>query len=110
MQRITPTDRLIETVRRRLAARASTLRQSQPAGRAGGLQRAGAVARTGGISGRALTRAVVEGVLVDEFGEALVNEPRFQQVVERVTDALSGDADAESITERALDKLRTAGL
>jgi hypothetical protein len=45
------------------------------------------------------TRLVIEAILVEEFGQAVVAEAAFQQLVDEVTDAVSTDAElGEDIT------------
>jgi hypothetical protein len=61
----------------------------------------------GGLDDRRLKRALIEDILTDQFGTALVNDARFQQVVDQVTEAIDADADGAAILSRVVDDLRT---
>jgi hypothetical protein len=59
-----------------------------------------------GLDDRRLKRALIEDILTDQFGTTLVNDARFQQVVDQVTDAIDGDAEGAAIFSRVVDDLR----
>jgi hypothetical protein len=59
-----------------------------------------------GLGDRRLKRALIEDILTDQFGTALVNDAQFQQVVDQVTDAIEADAEGAAIFSRVVDDLR----
>lgn len=65
-----------------------------------------AVAAIGGLDDRQLKRALIEDILADQFGPALRNDARFQQVIDRVTEAIEADAGGAALFERAVAGLR----
>ncbi len=110
MDPISNTDRLVLLLRQRLAQQ----KLSRPVGRSpapapargGSLEAVRAVARTGARDDRQLKRALVQTILSDQFGQDMVNEARFQQLVARVSDALAADPDSARLLDGALDELR----
>jgi len=105
---ISNADRLAAILRQRLAERSRTDRAG-PRGTStarGGqaIDRVDALAATGDRSGRAPRRLLVETILSEELGPHLLNDPGFQQVVDRVVDAIEGDAAAADLLERAVDE------
>jgi hypothetical protein len=71
--------------------------------RKAGLHGAGAV---GALDDRRLKRAVIENILADQFGIGLINDARFQQVVDQVTDTIEADGDGASLLAKAVVDLR----
>lgn len=112
MHPVSATDRLVQIIRQRLKQRSSEARSSRPSPstRQGGLASVRQIARTGQLDDPQLKRALVEGLLADQLGETLVNEARFQQIVERVTEALFEDAQADLLMDKVLGELRGASL
>ena len=53
-----------------------------------------------------LQRAIVELLLTEQFGETLVNDVRFQHVVDRVTCTLAEDFETRVIFDASLAPLR----
>lgn len=51
------------------------------------------------------TRIFVESVLVWEFGEAMLEDPQFASLVERVDDQIAGDESLRSQLRGFLDDL-----
>ena len=75
----------------------------------GEAERKGAVRNAEAIEGlddRRLKRALIEDILTDQFGTALVNDARFQQVVDQVTEAIEADAEGGAIFSRVVEDLR----
>jgi hypothetical protein len=114
---ISNADRLVRLLRQRLEERSKAKSSDQTAAtaqvRARGLDATkvitGQFARAGGKDGT-LRRTLVEQLLADQFGSGLVNEPKFQQVVDRVTSAMEADPDiAQILGEVVLELKRMPG-
>jgi len=65
-----------------------------------------AMAATEGVDDHQLRRTLVQNILADQFGHGLVNETKFQQVVERVTEALEADKAGSTLIDRCVVELR----
>jgi len=85
--------RLLERARGRPAAGGS----GASAGRADPLRE---LAQSEGLPERQLKRALVQSILDDQFGSDVTGEARFQQVIDRVTDALEADPQAGRLLTR----------
>lgn len=59
-----------------------------------------------GLNDRRLKRALIENVLAEQFGPALLNDAKFQQVVDRVTEAIEADTGGGILLEKAITGLR----
>ena len=107
MDPITNVDRLVLLLRQRLLERSrspATRRTSaRPATRSEGVQ---ALARIDGVDDRQLGRALIQGLLSDQFGGALINDAKFQQLVDRVTEAMTEDAGTSKLLHRIVNELR----
>lgn len=97
--------RLQERAKAGAAGRASRAdsKASGEASRKGAVRSAEAIE---GLDDRRLRRALIEDILTDQFGTALVNDARFQQVVDQVTDAIEADAEGGAIFSRVVEDLR----
>jgi hypothetical protein len=106
---ISNADKILLVLRQRLEDRAKSQRRTagSPAGAAkrSPFQAIRAVAAAGNVTERQLRRLVVQSLLADQFGETLLNESRFQAVVEQVTDALSADESASRLLTRVISEL-----
>ena len=67
-----------------------------------------ALAATEAVDDHQLRRALIQNILLDLFGHGLINEMKFQQVVERVTEALEADAGGIMLLDRCVVELRGA--
>ena len=65
-----------------------------------------ALAATENVDDHQLRRTLVQNILADQFGHGLVNETQFQQVVERVTEALEADKAGSVLINRCVTELR----
>lgn len=106
MEPITNADRLLLILRQRLAERSKSRAvqrgQASTSGQsATGLENVIALAAAEGADDRQLSRALVQSILADQFGGQLINEAKFQQVVERVAETL----DTDPVTRQLLAKL-----
>ena len=113
MDPIANVDRLVLLLRQRLLERS----RASSTGRTGGAPRAEATAANGldgvhtlasvdGVDDRQLRRALIQSVLADQFGPTLLNEAKFQQVVERVTETMEEDAGSARLLSRLVTELR----
>jgi hypothetical protein len=113
MDPISNADRLVRLLRQRLEERskARTAKSAAPASsvQPRGIEAtkaiAGRFARDGG-SEAALRRTLVEQLLADQFGAGLVNEPKFQQLVDRVASAMEGDPGVAELLEQVVAELK----
>ena len=117
MEPISSTDRLVLILREKLAERARLAgapasRASQavrPAGEAAtGINSVHALAAVEGIDDHQLGRALIQSILSEELGPDLINEAKFQQVVDRVTDALEAEPSSSRLLTRMLAELRAS--
>ena len=103
-------DRLVLILRQKLSARrrpdsGGPTRRS--AGRSpSGIAGVRALAAVGDVDEGALRRSLIQAILIDELGGQSVNDARFQQIVERVTEALEQDAGGSGLLDRVLADLR----
>jgi len=67
-----------------------------------------ALAAINDLDDHQLKRALIQNILVEQLGEGLLNDARFQQVVDRVTDTISGDAEAARLLSRLASELRVS--
>jgi hypothetical protein len=108
MTRISASDQILLLLRAKLE-RSAALKKRQKAGsskeaasqEAAGLQRIRALAQIEDLSDEDFGRSMVQSLLVQEFGEAMVNDPRFQRIVTRIADMLSSDEEARSLVAAA---------
>ena len=76
--------------------------------RASGLGHVQAMAALEGVDDEQLKRALVQDILADQFGPTLLNDAKFQQVVDRVTDAMKRDSGLSQVLSRVVGELRQA--
>jgi hypothetical protein len=110
MDPISQADRLVIILRQRLAERA---RSGKAEGKAAPRRRPQsridplrALAAADDSDERQLRRLLVQTLLADQIGQELINEPQFQQVVDRVTEAIEGDGEAARLLGRVARDLR----
>ncbi|MGE5566080.1 MAG: hypothetical protein ACM3YN_08000 [Parcubacteria group bacterium] len=113
MDPVSNVDGLVLLLRQRLLERSRTSASSQKDRKAGGRADAGvasvqALAAVDDLDDRQLKRALIQNILAEQLGRGLLNEARFQQVVDRVTDTIELDADASKLLSRLIGDLRVA--
>ena len=98
MDPVSNADRLVRLLRQKLEERDRTKKRQKTAEkqpvRLDGLEHVRAVAgeiAQAGADDRQLHRLLIEQLLSDQFGPGLINEPRFQQIVEQVSEMMAGD-------------------
>ena len=92
--------------RERLQTRSDRRRPAKGTPAAGGI---GALTAIEGIDEKTLRRAFIQTLLADQLGKGLINDAQFQQVVDRVTDAIDADPSTARLLSRLLGELRTRG-
>lgn len=65
-----------------------------------------ALAATEEVDDHHLRRALIQNILAEQFGRSLVNETKFQQVVERVVETLEADSTGAILMARCVAELR----
>lgn len=117
MDPVSNADRLVRLLRQQLVerSRAKKTRKSQKnqSLQDDGVDRlrsvAGEVVRAGGQD-QQLRRLLVEQLLSEQFGTALSNEPRFQQVVDQVSEIMSTDPSISDLLSQVTLELRSRGI
>lgn len=113
MTRISASDHIIILLRQKLE-RAAALKKggkSQKSGELAGkdgsnIHRVRALAQMEALGDEDIDRSLVQGLLLEEFGEALVNDPKFQQLVSRIVDLLANDDAGKALLGAARRDLR----
>jgi hypothetical protein len=113
MDPVSNADRLVRLLRQRLAERgkaqsgrsASAPSEVQHRDPATTKAITGNFARAGGTA-QALRRTLIEQLLTDQFGAAMANEPKFQQIVDRVASAMNADPDIAAMMEQVIGELK----
>ena len=113
MDPISSVDTLVLLLRQRLAERskAAAGRGSQAARGerpALGMDVVHALAGVDGVDDRQLRRALIQNLLAERFGKQMINDANFQQVVERVTEAIESEADSSRLLTRVVSDLRAS--
>lgn len=112
MDPISNADRLVRLLRQKLEERKRLEGAKSPAAvsavqpRASGAAAsiAGSLARAG-VDAPALRRAIVEQLLADQLGAGMVNDAKFQQLVDEVTRIMEADATIAQLFDEAIDGL-----
>lgn len=112
MTSISNVERLVLLLRQKLEAR-SRASQAPRAKSArmhdvGGVATARALAAIDDVDERQLRRILIQGLLADQFGAAVINDANFQQVVDRVAATIEGDKAGKALMDRISRELRAA--
>jgi hypothetical protein len=115
MEPISNTTRLVLLLRQRLLERSANAAggkargsSAAPAPRSSALDTSQALAGVDGIDERQLKRALIQDILADQFGTEMLNQAKFQQVVDNVTATLEDDAGASALLANVVSDLRAA--
>lgn len=65
-----------------------------------------ALAAQAGADDRHLRRTIIEQLLSDKLGAQLANEPRFQQIVDQVTEMIAEDAELGATLGEVMRQVR----
>ena len=111
MDPISNVDQLVLVLRRKLLERTKTSgrgerKTAKSDGGAARLDSVYALARIDGVDDRVLGRALIQGILADHFSPKVINEARFQQVVDRVVDTLLDDDAGARLLANIVRELR----
>lgn len=111
MDPISQIDQLVLVLRQRILERSKTAgagrRGATRDTRATSAEALKALAAMEAVDDHQLRRALVQNILADQFGHGLVNDTKFQQVVERVTEALESDEGGALLLNRFVGELRS---
>jgi hypothetical protein len=109
MTSISNVDRLALIIRQRLKERAELAAQGSitpTKSKKSGLDHIQALAAIDGADPKQIKRALIEQILAQEFGGDLVNDASFQQITQRVLDALEQTEETRRLSDAALEDLR----
>lgn len=109
MTSISNVDRLVLILRQRLEQKAKggpAKTTHTPGGPVGGLSAAKALAALSEADERQVRRALIQGILSDQFGAEVVNEARFQNLVDQVVRVLETDARARALLDEVTAELK----
>lgn len=114
MDPLSNTDRIVRQIRRRLEERSKAEVKNRSTGAAkvqlhgpaAVNEIAGPIAR-GGLEDDKLQRLVIEQLLADQFGPKLVNDSKFQQIVDQVAQVMVDDAAIGEFFAQAIAQLRS---
>lgn len=111
MTRITNAEQVLMLLRAHLdrAQRATRKRTQIKERKSGVLERVQHLAEVEGLSEADIAKALIAGLLAEEFGAAFAAEPRFQSVVEEVHQIIDRDEAARTLVFRAVRELATQG-
>jgi hypothetical protein len=117
MTRISNVDHVMLLLRQQLQRMSKTERQRRSGNvssttserREPALGRIEEITRADELSDDDLARTLVGALLVDEFGEAVANDPKFHTLVGEVHRIIASDADSKALLQDALKEVKKAG-
>lgn len=113
MDPISNVDRVVLVLRQRLQERAKAAAAKDGRAAAGDAQKSSlevvqSLALAEDLGDRQLGRALVQSLLADHFGRDLVNDAKFQRVVDRVTETLESDQTSAELLADTVRELRAS--
>lgn len=111
MDPISNVDQLVLVLRRKLLERTKTSgkgdrKTATPDRAPARLDAVYEMARLDGVDDRMLGRALIQSILADHFSPRVINEAKFQQVVDRVVDTLRDDDAGARLLANIVRELR----
>lgn len=113
MEALSTADRFVVLLRQKLAERAPAKavsgKRTSPADHAAQPtphRPIGELTAQAGADDRTLRRTIVEQLLTEHLGAELANDPRFQQVVERVTELIAADDQLGGMLTEVMAEVR----
>lgn len=111
MEPISNVDQIVLVLRQRLLERAKSAggrseQKGATSREADGRTGIEALAAVESIDDRQLKRALIQRLLTEQLGPALINEAKFQQVVDRVTDTIEADPQGSGLLSDLVTELR----
>lgn len=112
MDPISGADQLVILLRQKLQERARASSKSKAAkhskvgGEPVGLPSIYTLLSAEGADPGLLRRALVQNLLAEHFGQEMINDAQFQQIVSRVTGLVEEDADASTLVLQVLSDLK----
>jgi len=115
MDPISNVDQLVLLLRQRLLERTRAERTGRkpatqkPARQPAALDAVHVLAALDGADDQQLERALIQTLLAEQLGRQMLNDARFQLVVDQVTETLRQDANGKALLSRLTGELRGAG-
>jgi hypothetical protein len=109
MTSISNVDRIMLILRQRLGDKAKTsgkAANNPRAERIDGRATVAALAAVEGVGDRQFRRTLVQTLLAEQLGNALLNDARFQEVVTQVSDALEEDEAGKALLDRLTNEFK----
>lgn len=113
MEAISNADRFVALLRQKLAERVRAKGSERKRADAAEKSREtaphrpiAALAAQAGADDRHLRRTIVEQLLTERLGSQLANEPRFQQIVEQVTELIADDGELGAMLQDVMREVR----
>jgi hypothetical protein len=113
MDPVSNANRIAMLLRQRLQERARTASATGTgkknvggAGDASGRSAVRGAAAIEELDDRKLRRVIVENILADQFGGGVINEARFQQIVDQVAEAIEADDRGALVLAEVMSDLR----
>lgn len=113
MDPVSNANRIAMLLRQRLQERSRTAsaarsgkKEAGGTGEAAGKSAVRGAAAIETLDDRKLRRVVVENILADQFGGGLVNDARFQQIVDQVAGAIEADDQGALVLAQVVADLR----
>ncbi|MEM8697270.1 MAG: hypothetical protein AAGE05_14710 [Pseudomonadota bacterium] len=107
MDPINSADRLVMILRQKLQERRKTENRDRLAAKTSrGVRNIHALAAADGAPEKQLRRRFLQNILAGELGTNMINEAQFQQMVDRVHDAIESDPDSAALLSQVIADLR----
>lgn len=112
MDPISNVDRLVLLLRKRLLERSRLTpgkgREAKAEQPLGGKAQLHALAAVDSVDDGQLKRALIQNILAENLGDKLLNEAKFHQVVDRVTETIDADPNAAPLLASLVRQLRAS--